>query len=368
MTEAAAEPYDRIRESWNYKSPYERWKESEGLPTVTGYYVQNLLEVELSPWASRGGSGVYINLEGSDVKDAYLCEIPPGKSLNPLRHIYEDSILICKGRGATTVWLDDRKKQTFEWAERSFFALPPNARYQHHNLSGTEPARLLGVTTARATINLFKSLDFVFNNPYVFSDRFDGESGYFDQKPRPNGRVPWVTNFVADALASNPMPNDVSDSINVVSSQAFTLVNSTIRSHTSSWPVGTYQRAHRHAPDNNIVILRGLGYSLLWPESDNPNYERIDWQPYTLFIPPEQWFHQHFNVGPEPVCFLDIGWMNDKVRINGKPYVSVDLKQGGDTIEFWDEDPKIHEMYEAALAKNGVTCRMGGFHPCCTQK
>jgi hypothetical protein len=93
-----------------YQSPYELYKESEGLPTLRGLGVPSLLELELTPWNSRGGSGVFINLEGTGgFNDTYVCEIPPGKSLNPIRHIYEETLFILKGRGATTVWLEEDK-------------------------------------------------------------------------------------------------------------------------------------------------------------------------------------------------------------------------------------------------------------------
>ncbi len=38
-----------------YKSPYEQWKLAEGIPTSRGLAVPSLLDVELTPWASRGG-------------------------------------------------------------------------------------------------------------------------------------------------------------------------------------------------------------------------------------------------------------------------------------------------------------------------
>src|SRR5207249_1241527 len=98
---------------------------------IRGYFVKDLTEVALTPWESRGGSGVFVNLEGTGgFNDAYVCEIAPGTSLNPVKHIYEDSVFILKGRGATTVWVEGKPKQTFEWQERSYFAIPPNAWFQ----------------------------------------------------------------------------------------------------------------------------------------------------------------------------------------------------------------------------------------------
>ena len=55
---------EMVKQAEAYKSPYEKWKEAEGLPTVRGYFVKNLLELELTPWKSSGdGLAAVINLE-----------------------------------------------------------------------------------------------------------------------------------------------------------------------------------------------------------------------------------------------------------------------------------------------------------------
>jgi len=87
-----------------------------------------------------------------------------------------------------------------------------------------------------------------------------------------------------------------------------------------------------------------------------------------VFVPPEMWFHQHFNTGRDPVLFLAIGRGSDKPKSGGKQYVYKSVKEGGDQIEYEEEDPAIHRDYEAALAEDGVACRMGGKHPFCTAK
>ena len=46
------------RSAGGYKSPYERWKELEGIPTFREYYVKDLRTIEVTPWESRGGAGV----------------------------------------------------------------------------------------------------------------------------------------------------------------------------------------------------------------------------------------------------------------------------------------------------------------------
>jgi hypothetical protein len=43
----------------------------------------------------------------------------------------------------------------------------------------------------------------------------------------------------------------------------------------------------------------------------------------------------------------------------------VSIKQGGWQVEYEDENPKVHEIFEDELAKNGATCRMKAFVPYC---
>ncbi len=351
-----------------YKSPYEQWKESQGLPTLTGYHVQNCYTQELVPWKERGGSGIFVNLEGTGgFNDTYLYELAPTESSKPVRHIYDELVFIMKGQGSTTVWVDGKPKQTFEWRERSYFAIPPNAWYQHHNLSGTDPARYVAMTAAPRVIDTFKDVDFVFNNPYVFDERFNGEDGYFKETERKT-KGPWPTNFVADVLASTPTPGAVTNEGRGGGTVAtvFNMVNSTVRSHSQAWPVGCHSTFHRHGPGIHVLLLRGKGYSLMG--QDYRNLERIDWQPGSMFVPPEGWFHAHFSTGGDPALFLAIGWGSDKPKAGGKSYVYKPVSEGGDQMTYADEDPAIHKHFEEELAENGVRCRMGVIHPYCSFK
>ena len=348
-----------------YKSPYERWKEAEGLPTIRGLYVKNLLKEELTPWKSSGeGKAVFINLDGTGgFNDTYLCEIPPGKELKAHRHLFEETIYVLKGRGGTSVWIDGNKKHSFEWQEGSYFAMPMNSWHQHFNASGSEPARFLAMTAAPRVINTFNNLEFVFENQFVFRDRFTGgEEGFFKEAEREAGQRRWLTNFVADVKGAQM--NEGGRGVGV-KSLGFNLVNGTLKSHSSFWPVGTYKKSHRHGPGIHVVILKGYGYSLMWEEGKP--MERIDWEPGSVFVPPEMWFHQHFNTGADPVLFLAIGWGSDKPKAGGGEYVYKSTKEGGDQIEYEDEDANIHRDFEAALVKSGAKCTMGGHHPFCTQ-
>src|SRR6478609_9524798 len=92
------------------ESPYTRWVAAEGLDIISAHYVPSLNTVDLKPWARRGGAGVFINHEASRTSnDCYVCEIPPGKQLEPQRQLFEEMIYVLKGRGSSTVWNDAGK-------------------------------------------------------------------------------------------------------------------------------------------------------------------------------------------------------------------------------------------------------------------
>jgi gentisate 1,2-dioxygenase len=148
-------------------------------------------------------------------------------------------------------------------------------------------------------------------------------------------------------------------------STVFRMVNNTVKSHVSLWGVGAYKKAHRHGPGIHVLIIRGTGYSLMWQEGKP--MERIEWGPGSVFVPPEMWFHQHFNGGADPVFFLAIGWGSDKPKAGGKAYIYKSVKEGGDQIEYEDEEPEIHAEFEAAMKKAGARCKMD-YHPHCTMK
>jgi mannose-6-phosphate isomerase-like protein (cupin superfamily)/uncharacterized RmlC-like cupin family protein len=373
QTEVRGSENEFVREAMDWKSPYELWKESQGLPTIRGLGVHGLYDddFELFPWKDRGGSGVFINLDGTGgFNDTYVHEIPARQSSEPIKHIYEETIFILKGQGTTTVWIDPNRKQTFEWQRNSYFSVPPNAWYQHHNVSGSEPLRYVAMTAAPRVIDTFKNLKFVFDNPFVFDDRFNGEDGYFKESLDTERRGTWETNYVADVIEASYRRKYRSGqgwnrAIGGFGS-SFNMVNSTMRSHSSGWAVGTYKKAHRHGPGIHVLILEGTGYSLMW-QGDMVR-ERVDWRPGSMIVPPEMWFHQHLNTCPTPVFFLVIGWGSEKPKLGGKQYIYTSVKEGGDNIEWEDEDPAIHREYEEELKRNGVECTMGEHHPFCTFK
>ncbi len=343
------------------KTLYQKWVEAQGVPIIREFYIEDLRTVELAPWDWKGGRGAILNLIGTgDINDAYLSEIAPGGSLKPQRLLFEELIFVIEGHGSTSVWNDENKKITFEWQPGSLFSPPLNTWRQHFNGSGTKPARLMAVTSAPPIINLFRNMEFVLNNPYSFNDRFDADPDSFSGKGQSyvsRDRPVWDSNFIPDVrtLQVFSWEKRGAGGGNIM----IELAENSMSAHISEFPVGTYKKAHRHGPGAHVIIIGGQGYSLMWPEGSPP--KRFDWHDGSVVVPPDRWFHQHFNTGPTPARYLALKAMGRKhARPWGARTYAVDesVKGGGDQIEYQDEDPNIRPMFEQALAKNGVTCRM----------
>src|SRR5579884_949304 len=331
---------------------YQEYQRGEGIPVIGGFAVEDLHAVELAPWARRGGRGTFINLDGTGgTNDAYVCEIPPGGALTPQRQLYEEMIYVLDGAGSTQVWYDERKKVSFEWRQGSLFAIPLNAWHRHFNGRGDRPARFLAVTNAPVVMNLFHNLDFVFNTPFTFNDRFAGQENNFVPDTDGIGLYEWRAR---GAGGRNIM---------------FELAHNTMAAHISEFPVGTYKKAHRHGPGAHVIILSGQGYSLLWPEGED--FRKVDWRRGSMVVPPNNWFHQHFNPGATPARYLALRWGSQRYDMGGAIRMDtggadVSLKEGGAQIEYEDEDRRIHEIFEEEMAKAGAKCRMKSMIQWCT--
>ncbi|PZC48719.1 MAG: Gentisate 1,2-dioxygenase [Chloroflexi bacterium] len=355
-------------------SAYEQWVENEGIPVAKGWSV-NPVELQVAPWERKGALGSIIHLNAmDDFADAYVLELPAGASSTADRHLFEEVLYVLKGRGATSVWLDDGYRQTFEWQEGSLFSIPLNANYQHFNGSGDESARILAITGAPFMMNMFHSMDFIYNNPFVFSERF-GDADFFQGEgklhPVRPGRTWWETNFVPDArnFLLKEWKERGAGGINL----QFNLADNNMHTHISEFPVATYKKAHGHAAGAQIIILEGTGFSLVWP--DNQYWKgngggfdevvKIDWKPGVFFAPVG--YHQHFNTGPTPARYMAIGFGGPRYFVatdlgtGGTKILEVmdkSVKDGGIQIEYEDEDPSILDWFEAECTSNGVQSRM----------
>jgi quercetin dioxygenase-like cupin family protein len=343
------------------KTHYQKWSEAQGVPILKEFYIPDLREVDVASWDWKGGKGAILNLIGTgNANDAHIVEIEPGQKLKPQRLLYEEMIFVVEGNGSTSVWNDEKKKVTFEWQAGSLFSPPVNTWRQHFNASGSKPARFLVVTSAPVLMNLFRNLDFVINNPFAFNDRFDADpesfSGAGESYPVKATMV-WDTNFIPDVRSIKLHQRNNRGAGG--SFLGIELSENSMTAHISEFPVGTYKKGHRHGPGAHVVIIGGQGYSLMWPQGEP--IQRFDWKDGSVVVPPDMWFHQHFNTGPKPARYLALRWGSRKYprpmgRNDGGTDVSV--KEGGHQIEYADEDPKIRQMFEAELAKNGVKSRM----------
>ncbi|HLW76068.1 MAG TPA: cupin domain-containing protein, partial [Bryobacteraceae bacterium] len=180
---------------------YLEWVNAEGVPVVKDYGV-DLLQVETAEWPRFGMRGASVHLEGrGDFCSMFVFEIPPAGSSSPQRHLYEEAIYVLEGRGSTQIEFADGRKHSFEWGQRSLFAIPLNAKYRLFNASGRERARVVSTTDLPLVMNTFHNEKFIFENDFDFSDRV-GKSEYFTGQGdliavRPGNHM-WETNFVPD--------------------------------------------------------------------------------------------------------------------------------------------------------------------------
>ena len=353
---------------------YLDWVEREGLPVTEDFGV-DLYAVQTRPWARYGVKGAAVHLKGrGDFANMFVLDIPPGGSTSPQRHLYEDVYYVLEGSGSTQLEFADGKKRSFEWGPRSLFAIPLNAKHRHFNASGRERALLVTTTDLPLVMNTFHNDRFVFDTNFEFGDRtgkneyFAGEGDLITVRP---GNHMWETNFVPD-LASIELKSwgdRGAGGTNIM----FVLADGTMHAHISEMPVGTYKKGHRHGPSFHVMCVIGLGYSLMWFEGDK-DFRRIDWKHGMVLVPADRQFHQHFNTGPQPARYLAtaVGGLRypttqaNRVSLLGtggddQPAVSKSIKEGGDQIEYEDQDPRIHRIWLEDMHKNGATPKMEKF-------
>ena len=336
-------------------SPYVRWVESEGLDIIAAHYIYDLNTVELKPWARRGGRGVFINHEASRTSnDCYVCEIPAGGKLAPQRQLFEEQIMVLSGNGSTTVWNDKGDKVSFEWGPGSLFAIPLNTWHQHFNGSGTTAARFVSSTNMPPVINMYEEPEFVYNTAHDFLGRFNGEPDYFADKDDREGLL-LKTNFVYDAV--NLKLNEAKERGAGGGHIRFMMAKGSMNSHISQFPIATYKKGHRHGPGAHVIIMSGEGYSLMWPEGEEPR--RYEWKAGSMIVPPNMWYHQHFNTGDAPARYL--AFKHEVVSIRnaqGVPKAWISQRIVGDQIDYADETPLVRDIFAKELAKNGLQPKM----------
>ena len=356
-------------EDFSIPDPYADWLKAEGVKVIVDYAFDDIANVELGPWERKGGKGAVINIPYHVLtNDTHIVEIDPGGKSEPEHHVYEEYVYIVSGRGATSIWQQGaEEKKTFEWKKGSLFSIPLNSWYQHFNGSGAEPARYLSVTTAPANMRLFNDTGFIFQCDYPFSSRYSGEEDFFSGNGKLYTRRIWASNFMPNApdMALYAWNERGAGGINSM----FEMAGNLSKAHISEFPVGTYKKAHRHGPGANLVLLSGdAGFSLVWTKDDMSDIRKADWKVGSLVIvPSDGTYHQHFNSGTRRARYMALtpGTHGLRAAVPRGQGADQSFKEGGYQIEYGDEDKKIHDIFEAELDKNGVTCRMKAFISYC---
>jgi mannose-6-phosphate isomerase-like protein (cupin superfamily) len=388
-------PHDKDRTHWHepagnkkagfgqfnkQPTPYDAFMEQEGVPVFRGLGISRVQDLPLHPWKRKGGRGHFIQLYGTEGKwGCYVVEVPPAGALNVEKHMFEEIYLVVEGRGTTEVWQEgDSRKHVFEWQAGSMFSIPMNALFRIVNATSSG-ALLLAGNTAPNVINMINNFAAVFDNPFVFHDRFSSADDFYRAKdeiePDPvRGLAMCRTNLIPDAMHCElPLDNRRSPGYRRI--EPFMTQNCFyfwIGQHEN----GRYSKGHAHTSAAVLICLRGKGYTYTWPEKlgvtpwqdgHADQVRRLDYEPVGLVTAAPggaRWYHQHFSVSEEP--FRLTAWFgpHNPGRDAGPPgekhtdYTAIDVHEGGTAIPYWMEDPFIRNEYDATLRKNKVANRM----------
>ncbi|NIO10503.1 MAG: cupin domain-containing protein [Deltaproteobacteria bacterium] len=349
---------------------YKEWLQKEGVKVYEDFYVKSLKDLELGPWERKGGKGAVVHIKNKNMpNDCHVVEIKPGGKSEPEHHMYELTIYVISGNGATTIWNEDNQKQTFEWHTGSLFCIPLNAWYQNFNGSGDQPLRYLAVTNAPPVMRLYRDLDFIFNCDFKFRSRYAGEDDYFSGNGKLYKKRIWESNFIANA-PDMPLYGYKERGAGGINAH-LEMGSNNMKNHISEFPIGTYKKAHRHGPGAHLILLSGTGgYSLVWTKEDRSDMVKCDWQYGSMVVvPADSCFHQHFNTGTNRARYLAMRPGNMGISSPGgagAPGSYTSIKEGGWQIEYEDEDREIHDIFEKELKDHGAPCRMKAFIPYCT--
>jgi len=340
------------------QSPYEGLIASTGVPIHRGYYIEDVRNVEVGWWDARQCNSAFLVLAGQEgISEARVTVIAPGQTLPPWRFALDEVVYVVEGRGLTTIWAGDNgPKKTFEWQKHSMFLVPHGHHCQIGSTQGNQPARLLHYNYLPVAMNIVPDPGFFFNNPYVDPDALEGNGDFYSEaksfvpEGAVNGRVVWYGNFFPDMRAWDRLHTYQERGAGGLR-VGVQFANSTMWSHMSVFPSRTYKKAHRHGPGVVIIIPDGEGYSIMWEEGKDKVV--VPWHEASVFVPPNRWFHQHFNVGAQYARYLAF---HAPRGVAGRTEQVRDLAR--DQIEYSDEDPLIRRKFEDELGKRNITSLM----------
>ncbi|MFD7443676.1 hypothetical protein [Streptomyces sp. NPDC059909] len=344
---------------------YDEWMESLGVPIHTGFAVSDLRTVELGWWEERQCNTAFVQLMGQEgVNETRITEIPPGATLPAYKVGLDEVVYVLMGNGMTQVFDGNGHSQSFEWSARAMFLVPANTTRQFRNLSGDTTVRLVHYTYLPLALSVVTDPGYFLNNPYQLPKPIaeGGEDSYSDARTVPGGEgyrwingqrgkgvAYWYGRLFPDMLAWDRL--DTNEERGAGSKTVrIQFAGTDMSAHMSVFASRTYKKGHRHGPGRAILIPGGEGYSVMWPEGGEKVIVR--WQEGSMFVPPNRWFHQHFNLGVTPARYLAI---HPPIQLNG---YTEKVVNANDQIEYVAEDPEVRVMFERELAERGLTSLM----------
>jgi quercetin dioxygenase-like cupin family protein len=368
--------------SWDKpKAAYEVFMEEEGIPVYTGIGFNNVRELDLGDWSRLGARGAYLYLDGLEgIKGMYVLEVPGGGVTNVERHLYHQFYLVLEGSGTTESWREGSGKQIFEWQPGSLFYLPPNV---NHRLVNAQNKRvlILAATNAPPLWNLLRNREFILGNDFNFSEYYEPDDDFYRFNDelyqwRVNHRATQRTNFFPDIIkAELPLDNQRVPGYRRIQ-PAFRGFDDDLCGFISQFPSGRYSRAHYHPAGAVLVCLGGKGYTYNWPRElgttpwKDGNGDQVRYLEYVqgglVAAAPGggNWFHQHFPTGVADLRVINFwgGPQSAPVSSNRNEVTgmssNLNLREGGSSIAYSEEDPYVRETHEAALAAEGAQSLM----------
>jgi quercetin dioxygenase-like cupin family protein len=356
-------PMSKHADDWQVSSSYRRFVASEGAPLYEGSALEDLATLPLIDWQRRGGKVAYTRLGDQENINLQVVEIPPKGELRPERHTYESVMYVLQGRGATTIWQDGEPKQTIEWEKNALLAIPLNAWHQEFNSSGDEACRVVFGTNMAHVINLYHNIEFVFHNPFRFTDRYSASfQRYFSEPGKQLNLRLFDTNFIPDisTFALDPYPERGKRT----SVMRLCMASASLSLHIAETAVGTYMTAHKHGAGAHVLCVGGEGYELLFLPGEKQR-RRVALKPTAVVSPRLNEFHQHLNTGDRPMRMLAFKEQGYSSKYGtGRSYQPGLSAQDKDPnaeifqISYENEDPEISGEYYAELARKGISLRL----------
>jgi oxalate decarboxylase/phosphoglucose isomerase-like protein (cupin superfamily) len=296
------------------------------------------------------------------VSEARITEIDPGTTLPPYRCAVDEVVYVLEGRGITKVSAGEGKSaRTFEWQKHSLFLIPEGHIRQFTNMQGDRPVRLLHYNYLPMALSVVNDPDFYLASTHEPSSARRSLDGEFYSEAKVisandnidlggRQRNMWYGNFFPDMRAWDKL-----DKLTTRGAGGHSVFiqfpRSEMSCHMSVFPARRYKKAHRHGPGRVIVIPAGEGYSIMWQEGQEKIV--VPWHEGSVFVPPEKWFHQHFNAGGTPARYLALHPLK---QFYGHAEKVEDRAR--DQYEYNQEDPWIRAKFEEELASRGLSSDM----------